>query len=275
MYDVSQQEIISFLNETGNTEENLHSNSKLDEQTEALVAKHFGISPEMSTEEQDDQGEETSEEIEQNTLESDVVDKEKFEDVPSKDLEDPLSIAKDQQPHKKDEVAIETDQLLELLESEDTPVDLDKITLIKAPKKELDGLKVVGKIDLPEPKLKIEEETDQSETGSDDYSSDKHKEKSRQRRRLVTDEELEERRLKAKRKKEENEARQEERRKAREKKKRKAIREAHYKKKMQQIKSSQPKITKTETQPESFEEEEARPEPKTIFGKFWRWMNTP
>lgn len=268
-YDVSQQQIITFLKDIEPTLDTLHSNSKLNEQTEALVAKHFEISPDLNKEQEEDQSNETSQNIEQNTVESEVTETRDTDEESPSDLEKPATIAEASQPQKKDEVAIETDQLLELLESEDTPVDLDKITLIKAPKKELDGLKVVGKIELPEQKDKTEEPEQAEKEPKTDRSS-------RQRRRLVSDEELEERRLKAKRKKEENEARQEERRKAKEKKRRKSVREAHYQQKMQQIKSSQPKLTKTESQPvTSEEEEEPRPEPRTIFGKFWRWMNTP
>jgi len=271
-YDVSQQQIISFLKEIEPTLDTLHSNSKLNEQTEALVAKRFEILSDTSVEDLEDQSEGASQEIKQNTLEPEVADIEEKEDtkeVTPSNLEEPLPLDEVQKLQKEEEVAIETDQLMELLESEETSVDLSKITLIKAPKKELDGLKVVGKIELPEQKDKTEEEPEQTEEPKPDRSS-------RQRRRLVSDEELEERRLKAKRKKEENEARQEERRKAKEKKRKKSVREAHYQQKMQQIKASQPKQSlRTEPEPELFEEEEPRPEPRTIFGKFWRWLNTP
>ena len=276
-YDIPLQEIISYLKELEPPNESLHSNSKLSKQTEALVAKRFEISSEMPLPDPKDRTEETSLEKEQDTtVETEVADTEVIEEsieTPESKLDLSSTEAEIQDLQKEEQVedvSIDTDQLLELLESEDKPVILDKITLIKAPKKKLDGLKVVGNIELPEPKAKKSEETGQQE------EEPKSERNSKQRRRLVSDEELEERRLKAKKKKEEYEARQERRRKEKDKKQRKASKEAHYQQKMDRIKSNQPKLTPTvEVEPILPEiEEEQRPEPKTLLGKIWRWLNT-
>ncbi|MEM9338641.1 MAG: hypothetical protein AAGA66_07935 [Bacteroidota bacterium] len=162
----------------------------------------------------------------------------------------------------KEEEVIQTDQLLELLESEETPPDLDKIRLIKAPKRELSGLKVLGKVTLPEPKKK--EDKNKSEKGNNAKPQ-------------LSEEERERRRLKAKRKKEAYEARQQKRRKEEETQKQKALKEAHYKQKLeraqaQQVKQKHNKHKKPELEAKAFNERNAKP--KTVLGKFWRWLNT-
>jgi hypothetical protein len=176
---------------------------------------------------------------------------------------------------KEDEV-IQTDKLLEMLESEDTPANLDKIKLIKASKKELSGLKVLGKVDLPEPKKKPQPDEQQEKEQRNNGNG-------RSKRPTLSDEEREKRRLKAKRKKEEFEARQEKRRKEQAEKERKRRKEAHYKRKIEQAKTETIK-PKVQQQPEPAASPVAseapqkrtkdKPQPKTLLGKWWRWMNT-
>jgi len=256
-FEVSPKEIISYLKETGSTQDTLHHNSKLNEQTETLLAKHFNYVEQLS--------EDASEEIEQKLTKPEVVELEQSIEATQNELDPPLPEAKLKDLQKKDEVVkeevvIETDRLLELLESEESSVDLSKITLIKAPKKQLTGLKVVGKIELPEPKNKTVKKSEL---------------RSGHQRRQLSEEELEKRRLKAKKKKEEYQVRQEKRRKEKEKKQRKALNEARYQQKMQRTKYNQLKHKdKTQGPQSSSEEKEQRPKPKTLLGKFWRWMNT-
>ncbi|MEO9484726.1 MAG: hypothetical protein ABJG47_14805 [Ekhidna sp.] len=174
--------------------------------------------------------------------------------------------------HAEDEI-IQTDKLLEMLESEDAPAELDKIKLIKAPKRELSGLKVLGKVDLPEPKKKEEKEEKESDIVTEkdlrEYRNPRRK------RQPLSEEEKEKRRLQAKRKKEEYEARQEKRRKEREEQAHKSRREQHYKQKLEQMKSAGVKGKAKHPDPPAPETpHDSRPEPKTMLGKFWRWMNT-
>ena len=254
-YDVTLQEIISYLKELEPSHDTLHHNSKLSEQTITLLAKRF------------DYLEEPGDEIEQKFGEPEVVDIEQTVEVPQSDLDATSPEAEVQDPQKKVEVVIETDKLLELLESEE--VDLSKITLIKAPKKELNGLKIVGKIDLPDPKSKTAEKSEQRE------KEPKPDRNARHHRRQLSEEELEKRRLKAKKKKGEYQARQEKREKEKEKKQKKVLNEARYQQKLQQAKYNQLKHKdKTQSPQSSSEVKEQRPKPKTLFGKFWRWMNT-
>lgn len=124
-YDVSQQQIISYLNEIEPLNESLHSNSKLSKQTEALVAKRFEISSEMPWPGPKDRTEESSLEKEQDTtVETEVADTEDIEEsveTPQSELDlssTEAEIQDLQKEEKIEDVAIETDQLLELLESE-------------------------------------------------------------------------------------------------------------------------------------------------------------
>jgi len=263
-FEVSPKEIISYLKETGSTQDTLHHNSKLNEQTETLLAKHFNYVEQLS--------EDASEEIEQKLTKPEVVELEQSIEATQSELDPPLPEAKLKDLQKKDEVVkeevvIETDRLLELLESEE--VDLSKITLIKAPKRELSGLKVVGKIELPEPKSKSLEKSELREKGPKPGKNSRHP------HRQLSEVDLEKRRLKAKKRKKEYQARQEKQRKEKEKKQRKTLNKARYQQKMQRAKSNQPKqIDKTQRLPTLSEAKEQPPQPKTLLGRFWRWMNT-
>ena len=271
-YDVSLQEIISYLNEIDPAHDSLHHNSKLDEQIELMVVEHFDIKLVAPEDPQNVIAEEDikeSEQIPENPLEE---INEEIEAELQMELDPSLPPIKIQEspsktedlPRKEHEV-IETDKLIELLDSEETEVDLSNITLIKAPKKELDGLKVLGKIDLPEPKSKSDTISEQPEKKP---KPDRYVKHDRQR---LSDEERENRRLKAKKKKEDYERRQEKRRKEEEKKQKKALNKARYEQKMQQVKSSQPK-QKAPSQDELPEVNDLPPKPETILGKVWAWL---
>ena len=259
-YDVSPQEIISYLMEIAPGYHDLHHNSKLDVQTKSLVAKRFDDPEKLR--------DKAPEEIEQKFLEQEITDDpEELSEVDQGELDTSLPELEVQEPQKKEEVVIETDKLLELLESEETSIDLSKITRIKASKKELDGLKVVGKIELPEPKIKAAEKSEQQEKEPKPVKNARHQ------RRQLSVEEQEKRRLKAEKRKEEYEARKEKRKKAKERKRRKALNETRYQQKLRRSKSNQPKLKDNEQIPQaSSEVAEERPKPKTLIGKFWRWM---
>lgn len=149
--------------------------------------------------------------------------------------------------------------------------------LIKAPKVSLPGLKVVGKIDIPEPVKK----EDKIETGEPSDSQDTLKEntelrtskprqyqrkdgrgQNRNKRRPLT---LEEKR--------ERERRNAERKRKSEEKKKKELKKEHYLKQVKGTPSVKPKKTKKE---KSVVQKKVvkGPAPKTVFGKFWRWLNT-
>lgn len=275
-YNVSQDDVILYLNEVQTELSPFHHNSKLSEETEDLVTNRF-YSPE-ETEEAEQATEEEIEDIvtEKNEVESDVVEIENAKEIEaSLQLEldptlPPIQISEPEpepepEPTKKEEIAIDTDSLLELLDSEEDSPDLSNITHIKASKKELSGLKVVGKIELAELKSKIVEESKKEEIES------KPKDVDRQERQRLYDEEREKRRLKAKEKKEAYEARQGKRRIEEEKKQKKAQNKARYEQQMQQIKTNQPKPNPV-IQDSSPEVDELPPKPTSFLGKFWAWL---
>lgn len=214
------------------------------------------------------------EEIEEEVEEEEVLIEEVLIEESTPD--EPIKVEK---PALKDDEVIDTERLLELLESEDESVDLAKITLIKAPKKELSGLKMVGKIDLPEPKKKVEDDAEQE--SEEDANLNRNK---RNQRAQVSEEERENRRLRAKKKKDEFDVREKKRRHQKEAQELKHLRESHYQQKLgRQKTTNQPKRkvqkqsqtqTQTPTQQVTQTVKDQRPQPKTIFGRLWRWMNS-
>lgn len=279
-YDVSSQQIIDYLQETAPELTGLHPNTKLEAKTEELLAERF------YTESPDEADSQTHDEIvsEPETTPVEIPDEAislvNEESAEEKEVvlhgdeaqEDVIELPEPSEP--KIEKSIETDRLLEILESEEIPEDLEEITLIKAPKKELDGLKVVGKIELkdPEPKSK-DEEPDDISTDDSDGKKKRTAKKGKSNGRLSA-EEIEQRRKRAKKKKEDFLKRQERRRKHKEEEERKARRKAYYEQKIQQAKSKQ--IAKKKSKPVQAEtlkkEKPKKPEPKTLFGKVIRWL---
>ncbi len=304
-YDIPVQEIISYLEEQSGAEEKFHANSKLEESTEENIFEYFNIerdevveAPIEVVEESIDEVATDDQEIEDTSSEDDFEVKEEVAEstLPETPLDDIASVEGEiETVHEEvqetrstlteeteisvstpdeDEV-IQTDKLLELLESEDAPADLDKIKLIKAPKHELSGLKVVGKVELPEPRKKEEKKEEEKEESEFVTEKDLRAYRNpRKKRPPLSEEEKEKRRLRAKRKQEEYEARKEKRLKAQEDQRNKARKEAHYKQKLEQAKAVQVKRKIKEQAPPVADEGIKRPEPKTLLGKFWRWMNT-
>jgi len=286
-YDLPVQSIIDFLEkETG---EKIHPNSKIFEAMEAKIAEQFGLTIEDELEisvipKQASQT--TEEEKEDESAEAEEPEVTEDRGVPASDTQ-PLSAAEEialvegeiaigepvivskepveeKPPPPKEEEIIQSDKLIEMIESEEKPTDLEQIKLIKAPKKELPGLKVLGKVELPEERPKKESKKNDTQ-------------QHRNRKPQLSEEEKEKRRLAAKRKREAAEARKEKQHQAQEAKRLKALKAKHY----------EEKLKKTEKQAITRNTEQAKPEdtptskptkpstkPKTLLGKWWRWMNT-
>lgn len=271
-------EIVQFLDEQG-IEKNDHPNVKLSDEEEKLVISHFR--PELLVVE-----EEPSIEIESVELEE---KEEILEALPEDEAKPEEGVVAEQEEEINEVPAVELPTPVETEpsyvsvtaaelnpEDENTPVNTN-FDLIKAPKVELPGLKVVGKIDLPEPKLKEEsesEEVDEDEEKTEEVTDEPkvitHHRKNA--RRKLTDEEREARRLKNKREKEKRIARQEARRKQQEERKLKEQKAEHYKQKISKpVPVNKPKKKKSG---KAAQPVDTRPKPKTILGKFWRWLNT-
>ncbi|WP_258104560.1 translation initiation factor IF-2 N-terminal domain-containing protein [Marinoscillum sp. MHG1-6] len=266
-FDVTPQEIISYLKTKGITA-NPHPNSKLDEEAEALVLEHFDILPEQPIEMEsvDTAADESNvpEDLDV-PISHETIDE--VEDNPEEDLTVTSEVVSE--PQEEVTSPIRTATVGEILESEEEGSELD-VHLIKAPKVELDGLKVVGKIDLPEPKPKSETQGAEQE----DRPGREQRQRGNRKPRL-SEEEREKRRLKNKEWKKKREAWQAKKQKEAEEARIKAEKEAHYRTKIAQKATSPSKGKKaTKKKKKTGEAVPERPQPKTALGKFWRWLNT-
>ncbi|MEY4930521.1 MAG: hypothetical protein RI909_1245 [Bacteroidota bacterium] len=156
-----------------------------------------------------------------------------------------------------------------------------EIEVIKAPKVELSGLKVLGKIELPEPKKKTAPVVESPEgTAVTEERTEPIPVTEKRQRRPESRTQAQPRREYTPRsarnpialQREEQARKEEEKRKARlEREKEK--RTQYY---LQRVKSGQPtKAAKIVSEPtESFSLKEEKPAPKTWLGKFLRWLNT-
>lgn len=159
---------------------------------------------------------------------------------------------------------------------------IEPIEVIKAPKVELPGLKVVGKIDLPEPKKKEgekqpegEQEIDQPEAAQNEQT-DRSPHRNRKQRERRNPREQDDRRprknpIALKREREERE----ERRKREEQKEReKELRTRRYMEKVAKNLPPPKPVKKNKSEEEYEVYAEVTPPPKTIFGKIIRWLTS-
>ena len=265
-YNIQQDKVILFLNEVQTELSPFHHNSKLNSDMEDLVIDHFSLAPEAEEEVIEDIPTEADEQkFDDIEIDDGIKTEKKTEADLQRELDPTLPAIKSPAIKIKDENSIETDRLLELAETDESLNDLSKITHIKAPKKELSGLKVVGKIELAIPKSKSADKTEEKEK---EDTSERNKKLEAQRKR---EEERDIRRLKEIEKKEQYETRQEKRKIEGEKKKRKAQNKVRYEEKMQKVKGEQvkQKAQKEEVAPEVNEQPQTY-KPISIFDKFWK-----
>lgn len=320
--EISSKQIVDFLAQH-QVEINDHPNVKLNEEWETMVMKHFSpevyINPAKPVKEKvkvevieevdeiiSTPSEETqvsvdaSEEIvvEEPAAESESITEELSIEVEATESEietisEPEILAQEILPEPIIETESIEETILETVEElEDHPINRLQDGVIKAPKVELRGLKVVGKIELPQPKLKVVEETVEttSEDGEpitevpvktevvEDTSKVRYYKPQRKnnRRPQLTPEQLEEKRIRSKKAKERREREQEERDKAKAEKAKKELKEQHYKEQMAKSTSAKKSIKKKKKSgPEVSQKPKTKlPPPKTLLGKFWRWLNT-
>lgn len=170
-----------------------------------------------------------------------------------------VAAAEEEEQPAPEPVVQEADTVVEeVLHTAIPPIAVDEpAEVIRAPKVELQGLKVLGKIDLPEPKKKAaptEEELPKEQPS-----------RPQQRRR---EERPWKNPLEQKRKQEQREAKRKRQEEAEKEKERRTL---HYQKKVKSVPTKP--VRKTE---ETVVEEllDTAPPPKTIIGKFLRWLRT-
>lgn len=249
------------------------SNSKLTEEQELLVKTHFEYAeeevapaidipiveekvPETNTEtikeiQSTEQVEEETATI-VNVLNEEIIETEVVEVV-------------------NDDIPLETE-----LTDNDAPVE-DEV--IRAPKLKLEGLKVVGKIDLPEPKIKedVTEAADLTESSDAEISSPKTEDKPVRKKINQSRNRKPQKRTLTLEEKQSREERAKKRRSKQLKEKQKQLKAAHYESKMRErkpVSSKKNKRKSSKGETEEYIQKVDFPAPKTLFGKFMRWLNT-
>lgn len=253
--DVTISDIINYLSENG-IEVNEHPNVKLDEETEAKVINAF--SPKGNSLISNEPAEIVDEREEEVSTETSQLEK----------ITEP-------EPEISEEIPAENEIEQTTIEpSEEEPEE--EIAVIKTPKIKLQGLKVVGKIDLPEPKSKEPEK--KPEPKEEDLDLDKVKivrHSYKNKRRKFTEEEWEERRIRNKKAKQHREEAERKKRKKHEEQAKKRKKQQHYLERIQKEQTMQQKNKKKKKKsrkPVEVEPQDVKP--KTVLGKFWRWLNT-
>lgn len=151
----------------------------------------------------------------------------------------------------------------------ETPVPDEKPEVIKAPKVELSGLKVLGKIDLPEPRKKEQPQTELLPKEEEGEKKPKPQERPRslQNRNPKTNPRPAKNPIALQREREELEAQ----------KKREAAKAIEREKRAQHYFNKVKVVTPVKTSKREQVEEEMEvpvPRPKTLLGRFFRWFTT-
>lgn len=269
---ITTEDIVDFLEIRGIAIEK-DSNTKLEERAIQLLYKHFEIEEESKPEEIVPQKEVETEKIEEDNQEITEAKNQKIEDLKKETSEEERQVSDeeeakisprenivDEKPIKKSFRTV--DEVLEA-EGEETHEDF----VIKPAKIELKGLNVVGKIDLPEPKPKSDpEQKAESKVKAKKVFPKTRENKSpgrRQKRELSPSE--------IRKREEQKEARKREQIEKEKKKKREQFYKEKILKPKQIEQKNKPKKGKSVVEDKSTEK---KPQPKTILGKFWKWLNT-
>ena len=271
--EVNPDKIVNLLTESGHSLTN-EANGKLTAEQVVIVETHFG-----NTDELNEPLEEVKEEITDTEVTTEIVEETPAEiEIPLGPPTDVTSqVSEAIEPVEETTTQPEpTGRIFKAIEDEEEDPNVE---LIKAPKIELEGLKVVGKIELPEPKPKKEKSDPELE------KTDKDK---RQRNRRPDNRSPRSRNNKGRKHKNpvEEERKRQERIAARKKRDREAAlkkkKEEHYKRKLK----SQPakrKVAKTIKPQEEVKREapviyQTKAEPKApkqqgALRRFWGWLN--
>ncbi len=249
-----------------------HANAKISKEDEAYVLNHFGKNEEevqetgapIETLIPAEKKIDLTPDIKHVTLNEDVLERNE------------VSIDDPEKPNP--EILISNDDNQVIQEAEQIEKNIE---LIKAPKVELPGLKVVGKIELPEPPSKEEkkEEEVQREKNTESFGKENRRYDDRSRRKgkkQRTDPNYNP--VKAKR---DRESKQLEKQRAKQKKKEKQKKAEHYFVKVapQQAKA---KKKKKPTAPASYSQvvmekeaiEKRNNKKGSFFSRLWKWLNT-
>ena len=241
---ITQGEIVETLSNKGfKIEEN--GNTKLSQQELDLIFDHYNLDVQNDTSEK----ELATEDIEEDTSEAEseviIEETEHVEDLPEPQTEDVVA--------SQEYISVEAEDKTELQQPEPE--------VIRAKKVKLEGIKVVGKIDLPEPVEPKQTEESVKEKTKDIKPKRRRNERRKQRKKLSYSEKV---------KKEEQKAEREKKKKKRlikEKKKK------HYFEKVQPKVAAKPKKKASKKKFTSTAPKKVKPHYKNPIRKFWAWLN--
>jgi hypothetical protein len=256
---VRPADIVSFLSARGNPIEE-GANTRVESNLVKMVIAHFAP------------------DLDENELEISVHMPEPETDDLAGFPEQPIN---EEQVEK--EIELPKEEIVEPISSEEnsaeSPQTEQPIEVIKAPKIELQGLKVIGKIELPQPKKKEplaptdESGIPQAEVAPPSEASEKKKKRDDRKPRPG-----ENRRSEARPRRNpielqrEREAREAEERRKEEAQREKEKRTQYY---LQKVRPSGPsRAVRLIDEPVSEMKDEAPDEPKTLWGKFVKWLTT-
>lgn len=264
--NVKPTDIVDFLQQEHNLTVENGLNTKVDDKHTELVISNFEVIEEV-----------VEEEIK---VEEPIVEKEpEVEIIKEVATEEVIK-----------EPVVEVPTKIELPETDEEP------ELIKAPKPEpIQGFKVVGKIDLPEPIKKeekaVEEPTPEITTSEIEKTTEELENLAKEAKKEKEEEIAKEKKIAAKKnpidfhekKREEEKERkrikaekEDKRKKLAEEKRLKEEKKAHYhgKQKKTSVKTTPQKIVKKKAIEEAKAEVEASIEHKNLLAKIWHWFNT-
>jgi hypothetical protein len=251
---VRPAEIVSFLSGQGVVVDD-NTNTRVSDDAARMVFTHFA--PHLKFEE-------TSEEIvvEETTAETPV---EAIASEAPAPMNEPLPVAEDKL----------NEQLPESAEEEVRTTESELPQVIKAPKAELQGLKVIGKIELPEPKKK-ENAPAAADSENQEVTTSKPERKSRVEHRRPPQTNNQGSTSRARKNpialQREREAREAEERKKADLEKEKEKRTQYY---MQRVKPAAPaRRASLVDEPLSQLKDEAPDAPKTLWAKFVKWLTS-
>ncbi|MBL3658341.1 hypothetical protein [Fulvivirga sediminis] len=254
----SQQEIVDFLI-THNIQIELHGNSKMPEEYLPLIYEHWTPAAEESLTPAAEKEEELLAETEANSYEETLHEASIPEDNSheTETIQEPVVTQ-----HTTPTPPINT------VDDPETEAEKPGVTIIRAKKVKLEGIKVLGKIDLPEPKPKKEETPSEKKVNQERERSNRKPYKDYNR--------------KGKRRKQPESYEQKQKRQEREELKKKRVKEKKLKEKKKKYyeenikvkqaqSSSKKKTTKTAEQTHKKKKSvERHPNP---LKRFWAWLN--
>lgn len=257
--EVKPSEIAEFLNSEHGLEISVHPNSKIPEALLDSVKEKFYV--------------EENQTVTKNKLEA-PIESEKIE-IPESTNSPQEEIEEKFVEEKSEEAQIESDEtdvqmpeleppLKEWQRGEFVPDELkEQAETIKAPKIDLEGLKVVGKIELPEKPISESEESTEPKEQKVTRGPKKHGKKTK---RKYSKEERDAYAAKKKQKAHEKRLKEQE----------ESRRKEHYQKILENQKNNTKKKKKTRKTAANLQNQkrtEKKPEPTTLWGKFKRWLN--